>query len=293
MVLASVIAGASGGALANVALSPLGGGAGMLQSYWYGAGLILGERDMYTFHWEKIKKRLESGEDYLSVLEGEMTPAITAIANFSLQIMEKTSQIYLTAGVDMLAKLVENMLMLLAGEKVSDPSMCPEGFKWDSVMQVCRPTTVEQPAPEPEPTPTIPCPSGFRWSESAQQCVPEDIPEPEPVVIPPPVQGTLTKELQLANPQKYGKGRIVLYTYNFTDDAGVARRKSTLKIESNVAVPESGLDYIEGGKWLVVSPDLTSLEATSLAQQSWPLDSYHQFRPNGPSTWPKYYLRNL
>ncbi len=151
MVLASVIAGASGGALANVALSPLGGGAGMLQSYWYGAGLILGERDMYTFHWEKIKQRLEGGEDYLSVLEGEMTPAITAIANFSLKIMKDTSQIYLTAGVDMLAKLVENMLMLLAGEKPNE-MQCPPGFKWDSVMNQCRPTTVEQPPPPP-PTP--------------------------------------------------------------------------------------------------------------------------------------------
>jgi len=182
MVLASVIAGASGGALANVALSPLGGGAGMLQSYWYGAGLILGERDMYTFHWEKIKKRLESGEDYLSVLEGEMTPAITAIANFSLEIMEKTSQIYLTAGVDMLAKLVENMLMLLAGEKPNE-MQCPDGFKWDSIMNQCRPTTVED-EPEPDPTPTIDCPTGFRWSASAQQCVPEDISEPEPIPIP-------------------------------------------------------------------------------------------------------------
>ncbi len=116
MVLGAVIAGASGGALANVALSPLSGGAGMIQSYWYGAGLILGERDMYTFHWEKIKKRLENGEDYLSVLESEMNPAITAIANYSLQIMQKTGEIYLKGGVDFMAQLIENLFKVLAGE---------------------------------------------------------------------------------------------------------------------------------------------------------------------------------
>ncbi len=118
-ILTSVLAGASGGALANVALSPLGGGAGMLQSYWYGAGLILGERDMYTFHWEKIKKRLEGGEDYLSVLESEMNPAITAIASYSLQIMQKTGDIYLQGGIDFMASLIENLFKLLAGEAVT------------------------------------------------------------------------------------------------------------------------------------------------------------------------------
>ncbi len=165
MVLSSVIAGASGGALANVALSPLGGGAGLLQSYWYGAGLILGERMMYTFHWEKMKKRLDTGEDFLQVLESEMNPAITAIADYSLQVMKKTGALYMQGGIDFMAKLIENMLKLLAGETITD---------------------VVEPEPVPVTEPTIDCPSGFRWSASAQQCVPEDIPEPDstPIVDP-------------------------------------------------------------------------------------------------------------
>jgi len=161
VVATSIIAGASGGALANVALSPLGGGAGFIQSYWYGAGLILGERDMYTFHWEKIKARLSAGEDYLSVLESEMNPAITAIANYSLQIMQKTGAIYIKGGIDFMAQLIENMFKIIAGETITEP--------------------VPEPVPEPVEPPLVECPSGFRWSDSAQQCVPEDIPEPTPV----------------------------------------------------------------------------------------------------------------
>jgi len=173
MVVTSVIAGASGGALANVALSPLGGGAGLLQSYWYGAGLILGERMMYTFHWEKIKTRLDKGEDFMSVLESEMTPNITAIANFSLEVMKKTGDVYMKGGIDFMAKLIENLFKLLAGESIDEPAPdpCPEGFKRDE-NGIC------QPIPDPAPVPD--CPTGFRWSASAQQCVPEDIPEPTP-----------------------------------------------------------------------------------------------------------------
>jgi len=186
MVLASVIAGASGGALANVALSPLGGGAGLLQSYWYGAGLILGERMMYTFHWEKIKTRLDKGEDFMRVLESEMTPNITAIANFSLDVMKKTGAVYMQGGIDFMAQLIENMLKLLAGETITPPAIdpCPDGFFRDA-NGIC------QPVAPPPPTPD--CPSGFRWSASAQQCVPEDIPEPESTpepTPPPPVEPT-------------------------------------------------------------------------------------------------------
>jgi len=179
MVLASVIAGASGGALANVALSPLGGGAGLLQSYWYGAGLILGERMMYTFHWEKIKKRLDGGEDFMSVLESEMTPNINAIATFSLDVMKKTGNVYMQGGIDFMAKMIENLLKLLAGEDISTPppDPCPEGFTRD-VNGICQ--------PDAAPIPTPDCPSGFRWSASAQQCVPEDIPEPGPELEPTP-----------------------------------------------------------------------------------------------------------
>ncbi len=141
----------------------------MLQSYWYGAGLILGERMMYTFHWEKINTRIKKGEDFLSVLESEMNPAITAIANYSLTIMKKTGAIYMQGGIDFMAKLIENMFKLVAGENIEgtvdegelvDPldEQCGVGMHWDKNSLQCVPDVSPdddfKPPPEPEPTPT-------------------------------------------------------------------------------------------------------------------------------------------
>ncbi len=184
MVLASVIAGASGGALANVALSPLGGGAGLLQSYWYGAGLILGERMMYTFHWEKMKTRLDTGEDFLQVLESEMNPAITAIANYSMQVMKKTGAIYMQGGIDFMAKLIENMLKLLAGETIEGQTttggLVDEGV---TVGGVTLPPVEVSPSPTPEPTLITdePTPVNPDWPVGASPFLPQPYNSANPV----------------------------------------------------------------------------------------------------------------
>jgi len=102
--------GAVGGIVANIALTPLSSGAGLLQSYYYGSGLILGERMMYTFHWEKIKKRLDAGETFMSVLDDEMNKDITAIANLAFITMERTGKLFLDATAISLGKLIEDLL---------------------------------------------------------------------------------------------------------------------------------------------------------------------------------------
>ncbi len=109
--LAAIVGlGAVGGILANIALTPLTAGASLLQSYYYGSGLILGERMMYTVHWEKIKKRLDSGEEFIGVLDKIMNDDITAIANLSFKTMEQTGELYLKKGHASLSALVEELL---------------------------------------------------------------------------------------------------------------------------------------------------------------------------------------
>ncbi len=102
--------GAVGGILANIALTPLTAGASLLQSYWYGSGLILGERMMYTVHWEKIKGRLDKGEDFLQVLDTIMNDDITAIANLSFKAMDETGKLYLEKAGTQLGEFVEKLL---------------------------------------------------------------------------------------------------------------------------------------------------------------------------------------
>ncbi len=117
--------GAVGGILANIALTPLTAGASLLQSYWYGSGLILGERMMYTVHWEQIKGRLDKGEDFLTVLDKIMNDDITAIANLSFKAMDVTGKLYIDkAGVG-LAAFVEK---LLAAMLTANPlGLLPDG----------------------------------------------------------------------------------------------------------------------------------------------------------------------
>ncbi len=110
--------GAVGGILANIALTPLTAGASLLQSYWYGSGLILGERMMYTVHWEKIKGRLDKGEDFLQVLDKIMNDDITAIANLSFKAMDETGKLYLDKAGTSIADLVERLLSAILGNPV-------------------------------------------------------------------------------------------------------------------------------------------------------------------------------
>jgi len=252
VVATSIIAGASGGALANVALSPLGGGAGFIQSYWYGAGLILGERDMYTFHWEKIKARLSAGEDYLSVLESEMNPAITAIANYSLQIMQRTGSIYIKGGIDFMAQLIENMFKIIAGETITEP--------------------VPEPILEPVEPPLVECPSGFRWSISAQQCVPEDIPEPEPTPVDPlipsepigPFIPPIFDDSKSVISQAIGRVMVVKYP------------------EITVYQVQSQLSF---GVWTLVTSKSSLSLAMNSAVAAWPFPNYGLRLENGTNYW--------
>ncbi len=102
--------GAVGGILANIALTPLTAGASLLQSYWYGSGLILGERMMYTVHWEKIKARLDKGETFMNVLDAEMNKDITAIAQFSFKAMDDTTSLFLSRASTTIAGHIETLL---------------------------------------------------------------------------------------------------------------------------------------------------------------------------------------
>ncbi len=233
LILTAAIAGGAGGGIANIALSPANSGASLLNSYWYGAGLILGERDMYTFHWEKIKKRLENGEDYLSVLESEMNPAITAISAYSLQIMQKTGELYKQAGVNFLTDLLKDLLNpFFSGERQDEEQTDPSGLfdysaftisTWsDSFLEknfnssrsspeLYTPTTIQRiafehnkrqqaevdaPPDEPDAPPPIAedCPEGFIWDKVTLKCIP---------IIPPSSIPKMTE----ANVKLWARGR--------------------------------------------------------------------------------------
>ncbi len=76
---AGILGGAVGGGLAVTVLAPLTAANNFLGSYFFGSGMILGERQMYQDDWIKIKKRLDAGESFLIILEEVMKPNTQAI----------------------------------------------------------------------------------------------------------------------------------------------------------------------------------------------------------------------
>ncbi len=77
--LGGVLGGALGGGIAITALAPLTAANNFLGSYFFGSGMILGERQMYQDDWIKIKKRLDKGESFLTILEEVMKPNTQAV----------------------------------------------------------------------------------------------------------------------------------------------------------------------------------------------------------------------
>ncbi len=97
--LGGALAGAVGGGLAVTVLAPLTAANNFLGSYFFGSGMILGERQMYQDDWIKIKKRLDAGESFLTVLEEVMKPNTQAIMQMArdtvIAVSEEWNQIVL------------------------------------------------------------------------------------------------------------------------------------------------------------------------------------------------------
>ncbi len=89
---AGVAAGALGGGLAVTVLAPLTAANNFLGSYFFGSGMILGERQMYQDDWIKIKKRLDAGESFLVILEEVMKPNTQAVMQMAKQTVIAVSE---------------------------------------------------------------------------------------------------------------------------------------------------------------------------------------------------------
>ncbi len=77
-----------GGGVANVIFAPLIAATNFLSSYWYGAGLILGERQMYTSTWPEVKRRMEKGETFENVIGSYIDSANAVVAGEAKRIMD-------------------------------------------------------------------------------------------------------------------------------------------------------------------------------------------------------------
>ncbi len=92
--LAGAVGGAAiGGGLAIVVLAPLNAANNYIGSYYFGYGMIGGERDMYQEDWPKIKARLDKGELFATIWEEYVTKNTSGVmknaGNIVIQVKEE------------------------------------------------------------------------------------------------------------------------------------------------------------------------------------------------------------
>jgi len=129
---AGIFGGALGGGLAVTVLAPLTAANNFLGSYFFGSGMILGERQMYQDDWIKIKKRLDAGESFLVILEEVMKPNTQAV----MQMARETVIAVSTEWNDIVLKYLQSIPQsiwdainkIYAGEALDDPWPLGEGI---------------------------------------------------------------------------------------------------------------------------------------------------------------------
>ncbi len=70
-----------GSAIAMLVFAPLTAVNNFLGSYYFGSGMILGEREMYQERWPQIKKELDKGRSFIDVLEEVMKESTQGVMN--------------------------------------------------------------------------------------------------------------------------------------------------------------------------------------------------------------------
>jgi len=108
-----ILGGAIGGGLAVTVLAPLTAANNFLGSYFFGSGMILGERQMYQDDWIKIKERLDKGESFLVILEEVMKPNTQAVMQMAKETVMAIHPLWNEIVITYLKTLSKPMLDLL------------------------------------------------------------------------------------------------------------------------------------------------------------------------------------
>ncbi len=128
---AGILGGAVGGGLAVTVLAPLTAANNFLGSYFFGSGMILGERQMYQDDWIKIKERLDKGESFLIILEEVMKPNTQAVMQMAretvIAVSKEWNNIVLAYLQSIPQSIWDAINKISAGEPIANPWPLGEG----------------------------------------------------------------------------------------------------------------------------------------------------------------------
>ncbi len=125
-----LIGGLVGGAMSQVVTAPFVAGNNFLGSYFFGSGMLLGERQMYQRDWPRIKERLDKGTRFDVVLEEYMKENTQAVLNVAKDVMVATADAYVAFGIAQMQKIIKN---------VSDAT----GLPLDEILKLGQPPGVD------------------------------------------------------------------------------------------------------------------------------------------------------
>ncbi len=128
-IAAGAVAGAIGGGLAVTVLAPLSAANNFIGSFFFGNGMIVGERKAYQEDWPKIKARLDKGESFISILEEYTTENTTAVMQTAKMVLDTVTPIWFEMVTVYLKSIPQELLTMVTNpsRETSDPSLGKAG----------------------------------------------------------------------------------------------------------------------------------------------------------------------
>jgi len=107
-----------GSALAMLVFAPLTAVNNFLGSYYFGSGMILGEREMYQERWPQIKKELDRGRSFIDVLEEVMKESTQGVMNSAERTLTLVKPQWEAIVVAYLREIPDAVIAALRGDDI-------------------------------------------------------------------------------------------------------------------------------------------------------------------------------
>ncbi len=121
----AALGGVLGGGLAITVLAPLTAANNFIGSFFFGDGMIIGERKAYQNDWPKIKARLDKGESFLNILEGYTIENTTAVMQSAKMIIEEVKPIWFEMVRNYLTSIPQDLLQAVTSTFSLPPGGSP------------------------------------------------------------------------------------------------------------------------------------------------------------------------
>ncbi len=121
----SAVGAGVGGSAVSIAMVPFNAVNNYLGSFWFGAGMILGERWVYQEVWPKVKAKLDAGEDYMSAVEPFIVQAQTMLMKNAEIIGKDTANELSEGALSFLTDILKGDFEALATPEVTGTTDVP------------------------------------------------------------------------------------------------------------------------------------------------------------------------